>query len=241
MATKISIINQKGGAGKTSFAVLCCLALAEKGYKVLAIDCDPQGGMSEMLRPDNVGTLHHGLMGNAEGVIRYTYKIKEVFPFNENLQVITSSYELDKLYVTIDHLAFKRTLKNIEADYDYIIFDTPPTMQGITRAAAHYSDKIFIPTEISKNAIGPTMYTLKCLDELDKSGSVVFVDNMPSTKYKRELADEYALKVIANFVGMIKKSDTAKKIISGDIQLTDSKIKEYLEPVLNIITKGDKI
>ena len=237
MATKISIINQKGGAGKTSFAVLCCLALAEKGNRVLAIDCDPQGGMSEMLRPDEPGTLHSGLMGDYEGLTRYTYKIKDRYPMYENLQVITSSYELDKLYVTIDHLAFKRTLKNIEADYDYIVFDTPPTMQGITRAAAYYSDLIFVPTEISKNAIGPTLYTLKCLEELDKSGNVVFVDGAATTKYKKELKEEYELKVSPHYSGMIKKSDTAKKIISGEIQLTDSKIKEYLEPVFNIINK----
>ena len=208
---------------------MTCLALAESGKKVLAVDCDPQGGMSEFLTDSIIdGFLKDLIMGNNVLPIATKYDGMFLFP---------SDYQLDKLYVTIDQLAFKRTLKNIEADYDYIIFDTPPTMQGITRAAAHYSDKIFIPTEISRYAIGPTLYTLMCLEELDKEGRVVFVDSTATTKYKRELQGVYENALGKNLVGILKKSDTVKKIISGDISLTDSKIKEYLDPVLNIITK----
>ena len=229
MTIKITIANQKGGAGKTSFAVLMCLALAEQGKKVLAIDCDPQGGMSEFLTDCKI-----------DGFIKDLFMNNHVLPIAskiDNIHLYPSDYQLDKLYVTLDHLAFKRTLKNIEQDYDYIIFDTPPTMQGITRAAIHYSDKIFVPSEVSKNAINPTLYTLKCLEELDKTGKVVFVDNFngSTSMYKNALFYFYKEKLRDNFAGCIKRNDTTKKIVSGEIKLTDSKIEEYLKPILEIL------
>lgn len=228
MTKKITIANQKGGAGKTSFAVLVCLALAEHGHKVLAIDCDPQGGMSEFLNTERPGLIHDMLMSNVPCIDESSI---------DNIDIIPSSYELDKLYVTTDMMAFKRTLKNIESEYDYIIFDTPPTMQGITRAAIHYSDEIFIPSEVSKNAIGPTMYTLQCLEELDKTGKVVFIDNFgnSTTRYKKDLIEEYKEKLNGQFAGMIRRNDTTKKIVAGDITLTPSKVEEFLNPIIEII------
>jgi len=231
MTTKLTVANQKGGAGKTSFAVMLCLALAEKGHKVLAVDCDPQGGMSNAIKIFNDGIIHDMLMG------KEFWPIKSTDENGIDIDVIPSSYELDKLYVTVDHLAFKRTLKGIELDYDYIVFDTPPTMQGITRAAIHYSDRIFIPSEVSKNAIGPTLYTLQCLEELDKKGEVIFIDNFgkSTTRYKKELREEYLQKLNGQFAGTIRRTDTTKKIVAGDIALTPAKIEEYLQPLLDIV------
>jgi len=227
----ISAVNQKGGSGKTSFAVLCCLALAEKGFKVLAVDCDPQSGMSDFLCPhysDSENDITSALMGNVVMPEKSDY---------ENIYMVPSNYKLDKLYTSIDHLAFKRAFKNVDA-FHYIIFDTPPTMQGITRAAIHVSDKIFVPCELSKSALNPTLYTLDCLAELEKEGEVVFVDKAAS-RYKEDLTSEFMHGLLSTStqkkVVTIRRDITSQKIISGECRLTEDKIKKYLDPVYRIL------
>jgi chromosome partitioning protein len=227
---KISIINQKGGSGKTSFSVLCCLALAQRGFKVLAIDADPQGGMTDFLCPhySDDTLITSVLLGNVVLPEKSDY---------DNIFIIPSDYTLDKMYVTIDHMAFKRALKNVDA-FDYIIFDTPPTMQGITRAAIHVSDKIFIPCELSKSALNPTLYTLDCLAELEKCGEVVFVDK-ENSKHKENIRLEFTSKLFPQLnsgkVSTIRRDIASQKIISGECRLTEDKIKKYLNPVYGIL------
>ena len=224
----LSVVNQKGGSGKTSFSVLCCLALAEKGHKVLAIDADPQSGMTQFLTDTKIdGYVSSLLMGNSVLPMASKY---------DNIFLYPSDYSLDKLYVTVDHLAFKRALKNVDA-FDYILIDTPPTMQGITRAAIHVSDKIFVPCELSKSALNPTLYTLDCLAELEKEGEVVIIDK-ENSKYKNGLMADFIGAISeSNATGakMLRRDITSQKIISGECRLTEDKIKKYLDPVYRIL------
>ncbi|MBP7735994.1 MAG: ParA family protein [Spirochaetes bacterium] len=224
MTVKICVCNQKGGSRKTGLTTLITKAL--RGTKNLAIDCDPQGGLSCNLAPSLKGIVHDVLMG------------KPCLPYlsvgDDNTYVFTSSYELDKLYVTLDHLAFKRALKSIESEYDYIIFDTPPTMQGITRAAAWYSDIILVPCEVSQSSFGPTMYTLQCLEEIEKMGHVVIVGNRHEG-YLAQLRDEMIKAFGEYYAGMIPSDVTSQKIIAGDIEVTVLKREKYLKPLCELI------
>jgi len=145
---KISICNQKGGSGKTSTAVLLTLALAGAGRKVLAVDTDPQGGLTSLLDPDGGeerrGGIFELLMGEApspvhvdRGGIRFDF--------------LPADYRLDKVYSSVSPFSLRDRFKN--GEYDFIVFDTPPTVQGISRAAALASDKIIIPTDVSRASI----------------------------------------------------------------------------------------
>lgn len=225
---KISIINQKGGSGKTSFSVLCCLALAQRGFKVLAVDCDPQGGMSRFMGFENDNQISNMLLGN-----EFKTNSSISSDIRTEIQIVTSGYSFDAMYVTVDFMRLKLALKNSVSDFDYIIFDTPPTMQGITRAAIHVSDKIFVPCELSKSALNPTLYTLDCLAELEKEGEVVLIDK-DTSKYKGNLRAEFTDN-IAGPVKMIRRDITSQKIISGECRLTEDKIKKYLDPVYRIL------
>jgi chromosome partitioning protein len=231
----ISVVNQKGGSGKTSFSVLACRALAEKGHRVLAIDCDPQGGISQFLMKRIIdGNITDILMGNLS------------FPFftsYDHIHILTADYKLDKIYVTLDHLAFKRFLKMVNNnyidnyfEYDYIIFDTPPTMQGITRAAIHISDKIFVPCELSKSALNPTLYTLECVKEMEKKAGVVFIQPVKETTGHLAIIEKEFIKNLdGQWLGSIRRDLTSQKIVSGDQELTENKIEKYLDPVYRLI------
>lgn len=233
----ISIINQKGGCGKTSLATLICRTLAQRGYNILAIDCDPQGGLSNFL----CGTVDKGLITQA-------LMGEVVYPFSSlfaDIDIYTADYKLDKLYVTTDHFAIKRILKMVEGlqqtyEYDYVVIDTPPTMQGITRAAIHISDQIFIPCEISKSTLGPTLYTLECLEEMEKRGKVVFIDSAKeNTGHMAEIEKMFMDEIKDNYAGTIRRDLTTQKIVSGDCDLTPLKIEKYLEPIWRLIDGTD--
>ena len=151
---KICVINQKGGSGKTTFAILSCLALASAGRKVLAVDCDPQAGLTNYLsRSEDIRLeLFDIILGSKEFNIINSVRDSISFDF------IPADHRLDKIYTTMDPFTFE-TLFN-ELNYDYVVFDTPPTVQGISQAAAMASDKIFVPADISRGTILPIFYPL---------------------------------------------------------------------------------
>lgn len=237
MSKIISVINQKGGSGKTSFATMACIALAEKGKKVLAIDCDPQGGLSYFLCPGAKDNMSEVLLRKIVNPHTSCY---------DGVDIYTSSSSIDCMYFGLSDFAFKPVLKMVDSlelgyKYDYIIFDTPPTMQGITRAAIHVSDQIFVPCELSKPALEPTYYALKCIEELEKKGLVIFVSSdIGNTGHRKEIEIMFRNRIGDNYAGTIKRGLQAQKIVSGDIKLTPNKIATYLQPIYDLI-EGETI
>ena len=130
----ISVINQKGGVGKTTTVINLAAGLSIKGKKILVIDLDPQGnattglGLSNTISSDE--TIYNVLNGNK--------KISEVIQSTsfENLNLISSNVDLSGLEVETagdSRRAFKLKdelsliLNNSEPSYDYIIIDCPPS------------------------------------------------------------------------------------------------------------------
>lgn len=230
---KITILNQKGGAGKTSFSVLVTMALASKGYRVLAVDCDPQGGLTSFLDPtfDDRSGVYDLLVENNLNVIHVDRQ-------GVSFDFLPADHRLDKIYATMDNFAFKRVLNDL--DYDYIVFDTPPTVQGITRAAAFISDKIFIPADISRSTVKPTLYTIESLKEIEKKGKVVFIGfkepKAESKTFLAELSREFISVVGKNYGGTIPRNATMQKAIADNIQKWTEKRKEkILNPILEMV------
>jgi len=155
---KITITNQKGGSGKSTLTLLIAETLKTSGT-VLLIDCDPQGGISNMLNAKG-GGLFNILTGG------------EFCPVTvRGMDILSADHRLDKIAYTLPPFELRDIIK---FNYDYIIFDTPPTVQGISRAAAIAADRIIIPADISKTTIEPTLYTIDELKRSGKTGKVLF-------------------------------------------------------------------
>ncbi len=226
----ICITNQKGGSGKTSFSVLVAMALAHQNKKVLAIDCDPQSGLTSFLSseafPDNKG-IFDLLMEETPDIISVDRK-------GIKFDYISSSHKLDKLYSNIDHLSLKRALKLLNLDnYDYIIFDTPPTVQGITRACAFIADIIFIPADISKSTLYPTLYTLHALEEIEKKAKVILLGKDTDKGFDGKLLQQFKNN-IKDFA-FIPKNTTMKKAVDGQLSWTDKQVENVIKPILEAI------
>jgi len=223
----IAVINQKGGSAKTSLSVLISLMLAGEG-KVLCIDTDPQSGLSSFLagnREIKSGT-YDLLMGELPEVIT-------IERHGVNIDLIGADYRLDMIYSTIDSYAIKRALKLIDKEYDYIVFDTPPTLPGITKACAVCADIVITPADVSLSTIKPTLYTIKTLSELEKKSHVYIIGKDPEGKtgYIADLTINFVEQIGESFSGYIDRSATNQKIVAG-ISAINKKIKNQLSGLL---------
>ncbi len=236
----IAVLNQKGGCGKSTLTMLMALALASGGKKVLAIDCDPQGGLSSFLimASDNLPGLFDFL-----GKFK---KLKEVIcPVARGgieFDLIPADYRLDSISSSLDPFALKRALKNVKEvkDYDYIILDNPPTVQGISRASAILADKIIIPAEVSAPALGPTLYTLKSLEEIEKQGRILLVGYKEPKEtgggYMSDLTKRFNAELGSAIAGSIPRTvTTAKAVADPETVWTAAKIEKILNPVRDIV------
>ncbi len=169
----ISVINQKGGVGKTTTVINLAAGLAMKGKKILVIDLDPQGnattglGLSNTTSSDQ--TIYNVLNGNK--------KISEVIQTTrlENLDLISSNVDLSGLEVeTADdsRRAFKLKdeltliLNNSELTYDYIIIDCPPSLSLLTIMALVASNALVVPLQTEFFALEGLTQLMKTIERI---------------------------------------------------------------------------
>lgn len=145
----ISIVNQKGGVGKTTTTINLGVALTLQNKKVLIIDFDQQANATIGLgikREDVLFDItdfftHIAVLNNA--IIKTSV---------ENLKLIPASIKLanieESLYQVPDkEFLLDRKLKVIKKDYDYILIDCPPSLGLIADNALYASDSVIIPVE----------------------------------------------------------------------------------------------
>ena len=125
-------------------------------------------------------------------------------------------------------------------DYDYIILDNPPTVQGISRAAAIFADQIFVPADISIQTLGPTLYTLKSLEEIEKKGKVLLVGYKEpkenSGGYMTELMRRFNTELNGSIFGTIPRNvTTARAVADPEITWTDAKVNKILKPLSDLV------
>ena len=143
MAKVVVITNQKGGVGKTSTASAMISGLADKGYKILAVDLDPQGNLGFCLGAeiDNSPTVYELMKG--------TVPIEQVIQRNQNIDIIPSNILLSGAEIEFTQIGreylLKKGIEKVRNNYDYIIIDTPPALNLLTVNAYTATDNLIIP------------------------------------------------------------------------------------------------
>lgn len=144
MATVISLLNHKGGVGKTTSAINIGAGLVELGYRILLIDLDPQANLSLSLGIPRQGvTIYESLMGESD---------LSPFEVRKNLHVVTSSLDLSSAEMELVNEAgreyiLRELFAGVEDDYDYIIIDCPPSLGLLTLNALTSSQQVIIPLQ----------------------------------------------------------------------------------------------
>lgn len=144
MGIIVSLLNHKGGVGKTTSAINIGAGLVELGKKVLLIDLDPQANLTLALGvPRQKSTIYEALRGESE-LVPYTVK--------PGMDVITSSLDLSGAELELINEAgreyiLRELLVPLNDNYDFVIIDCPPSLGLLTLNALTSSRFVFIPLQ----------------------------------------------------------------------------------------------
>lgn len=153
----VSVVNFKGGSGKTTTSAHLAQRLALKGYRVLAIDLDPQASLSALhgLQPEidlmDGGTLYDAVRYDdpvpIEEVIRKTY-IRGLDLIPGNLELMEFEHETPAAIHKGGAKAFftrvQDVLAKVESDYDVVVIDCPPQLGFLTMSALSASSGVLV-------------------------------------------------------------------------------------------------
>ena len=154
MLKTIALANQKGGVGKTTTAANLGIGLSRQGKKVLLIDADAQGNLTQMLgwqRPDDLSPTLSTLM-------KKIITDKPIFPgegileHREGVHLMSASIELSSMEVTLVNTMSRETvlrqyLSTVRNDYDYAVIDCMPSLGMMTINALTAADSVIIPVQ----------------------------------------------------------------------------------------------
>lgn len=155
MAKVISLVNQKGGVGKTTTSINLAAALGKKNKKTLLIDLDPQGNASTGLGL-NSGDFSYDIYDVISGktdietsIIKTEFKNLSIIPSTINLAGIDVEFVKQLLEDSTfrQNEQLRNMISKIKDNYDYIIIDCQPSLGIATMNALVASDSVIIPVQ----------------------------------------------------------------------------------------------
>ena len=171
MGKIISLVNQKGGVGKTTTSINLASSLGLLGKKVLLVDIDPQGNATTGVGIEKGGlnsSLYEALLDEKtviESIISTKFKNLSVLPSSINLAGLEIDFlnkqKADPTFVKGAQL--KRILDEVRDKYDYILIDCPPSLGILTTNALTASDSVLIPVQCEFYALEGIMQLLNTI------------------------------------------------------------------------------
>lgn len=177
---KIIFTNQKGGVGKSTTCRECGFYLASRGFRTLFIDCDPQGNLTKSLTEEEGKGLFEAL---EDGLISIQNVSDGLFLLSGDfrLSLLEKRYlgELDA-YSRVQDLLSAEEFQN----FDFILFDTPPSLNILTLNALSAADHLILPMK-------PSLYSMQGTNDLMNAVSKVKKTLNPSLSILGVIINEF--------------------------------------------------
>ncbi len=173
MCKVIAICNQKGGVSKTTTTANLGVGLVRAGKKVLVIDADPQGNLSQSLGIENPDELEVALPSIMEQIMtgEDVDVTKGIVHHKEGIDLMPCNIDLSAVDVSLVHVLSREFIMKTYVDsmrefYDYILIDCMPSLGVITINSLTASDSVLIPVQAA-------YLPVKGLEQLIKTISLV--------------------------------------------------------------------
>lgn len=204
MCTVISISNQKGGVGKTTTTGALAAGMKRKGFKVLAVDLDPQGNLTFSVDGESE------ISASIYDVLKKEVKAQHSIQRTPSTDLISSSILLSSIELEFTASGREYLLRDAIAPllpyYDYILIDTPPNLGILTVNAFTASDYIIVP-------VLSDIFSLQGLAQLHESVQRIKTYCNPKL----------------SFAGILLTRFNVRTLLSAEIQGTAQMISKSLE------------
>jgi chromosome partitioning protein len=223
----ITISNQKGGVAKTSTCLNLGLSLALHDKRVLLIDFDIQANLTISLGYKETTSFYDVLNGNGQSmeelIIETKYPNLYIFPSNKNMVL------LNKKFFGAQHFEFilKDRLLPLKKRFDYIIIDTPPSIEFFTLNALTASQLVIIPSQCDYLSTHGIDQILKVIDLIKGKTNPFIESRILITMFDKEST---AAKMICAKLKQMYTAMSYSTIIELDPRIREAQIMSM--PVL---------
>lgn len=203
----VAFSNQKGGVAKTTSSYAMAVGLANRGYKVLVVDADPQENLSmsagidlneidpdpediEALTEEQQNYFYKNVPAKLYEVMAKQKDInKAIIPINDKLDLIVGGIDLASADMTFGGLGRERLIKEafdgIKKEYDFCIFDCSPALGVVLMNILTVADEVIIPLEPGAYSLQGLSRLYKFIDQIhDYTNDKLKVDGILVTKVR---------------------------------------------------------
>ena len=219
---KIAFCNQKGGVAKTTSAINIAAYLALNGKKTLLVDLDPQAnatsgvGIAKTEIEHSIYNVLHEHINIAQAILPTEIDNLLVVPSNINL----TGAEVELVNVMGREYRLKKALQEMQHEFDYVIFDCPPSLGLLTINGLAAASSVIIPIQCEYYALeglGQLMQTLDLIKENLNERLEIEGVLMTLADYRTNLTKEVINEVKEHF-----KEKVYRTIIPRTVKLTEA-------------------